>query len=403
MRVFVYALLLPGLVYALEGEPLVDCVMHLRTSPAAVPDHEGPRAHPFAGAGDVAMLGRSASAGKLEVALFSRGAHAGYHSMEKVFQAIERELPEHIRARAVRCPVHGQGLWRRLVCLAYITARRAPVNHIVGDITFAALALPGDRTIVTVHDFGRLQSLSGWRAGLFRLLYFEAPFRHCRFVTVISGQVAKELADLLPWASSKVRVIPDCLPDGFRHIPKSFNSTRPRILQIGTKPNKNLENLASALVGECCELDIVGRLSAAQKSHLERCGVPYRNSVDVPEGELLDAYARADIVAFVSTYEGFGLPILEGNAVGRPVLTSDLPPMSDVAGEAACRVDPHNVDSIRGGLKRIITDADYRQDLIARGLENVSRYSSAEIARQFAALYEEVAWGRSSNVVAKTQ
>ena len=335
--------------------------------------------------------------GTLPVALFSRGSHTGYYSIEKVFQAIERALPEHIRPRAVRCPVHGRGLWRRLACLAYTAARRARINHIVGDISFAALALPGDRTVVTIHDFGRLQALSGWRACLFRLLYFEAPFRRCRFVTVISGQVANELAVLFPWASSKVRVIPDCVPDGFRHIPKPFNSIRPRVLQIGTKPNKNLDRLVSALAGESCEMHIVGRLSNTQRSHLERCGVAYENGVDLPEAELLDAYSRADIVAFVSTYEGFGLPILEGNAVGRPVLTSDLPPMSEVAGQAACRVDPYNVESIRSGMRRIVTDPDYRQDLIGRGLANVRRYSPSEVARQFAALYEEVAWGRPAS------
>jgi glycosyltransferase involved in cell wall biosynthesis len=339
------------------------------------------------------MLESDLPKGALPVALISRGSHTGYYSMEKVFQAIERALPERIRARAVRCPVHGQGLWRRLACMAYIAARRAPVNHIVGDISFAALALPGDRTIVTVHDFGRLQALSGWRVAIFRWVYFEAPFRRCRYITVISGQVAQELDVLFPWASAKVRVIPDCLPDGFRHIPRPFNSVRPRILHIGTKPNKNLERLVSALAGVSCEMHIVGRLSDAQRAHLERCGVAYQNGVDLPEAELLDAYARADIVAFVSTYEGFGLPILEGNAVGRPVLSSELPPMSEVAGQAACLVDPHSVESIRGGVSKIIADADYRNGLSGRGLANVRRYSPSEIARQFAALYEEVASG----------
>jgi glycosyltransferase involved in cell wall biosynthesis len=337
------------------------------------------------------MLDDAGVAAPLSVALFSRGRHSGYYSIEKVFHTVQRALPRHIHAWAVTCPVHGQGVWRRLICLVYVAARRAPINHIVGDISFVSLVLPGNRTIVTIHDFGRLYSLSGLRAAVYRMLYCEAPLRRCRYVTAISEQVAKELATLFPWASGKVRVIPDCLPDGFHYIPKTFNAACPRILQIGTKPNKNLERLVSALTGESCELHVVGRLSEAQESLLRSSRLSYRNSINLSEAELLNAYAGADVVAFVSTYEGFGLPVLEGNAIGRPVLTSDLPPMSDVAGLAACRVDPYSVQSIRKGFRRIVTDADYRRDLVERGLANAKRFSAVEIARQFADLYEEIA------------
>jgi glycosyltransferase involved in cell wall biosynthesis len=189
----------------------------------------------------------------------------------------------------------------------------------------------------------------------------------------------------------KLVVIPDCLPAGFTRIPKIFNAERPVILQIGTKPNKNLDALIQALEGQNCELHVVGQLSDQQRLLLDHCAVRYRNSVDLSESDLLKAYKQADIVSFVSTYEGFGLPILEGNAVGRPVITSNLAPMSEVAGEAACLVDPHSVTAIRKGIARIVTDPYYRAELVNRGFENVLRYSADEIARQFASLYETVA------------
>jgi len=328
---------------------------------------------------------------RLVVALFSRAKHSGYYSMEKVFKAVYAALPRQINARMVVSPMHASGFWPRLFCLAYAGLHRAAINHITGDISFVAVALPGSSTIVTVHDFERLYRLSGIRAALFRAVYFTIPFRHCRYITTISSQIAKELGRLCPWAVHKMLVIPDCIPDGFTAAPKEFNAERPVILQIGTKANKNLESLIPALEGLRCQLHIVGGLTPSHRSLLQRCGIDYRNSVDVSEEDLRKAYAEADVVSFVSTYEGFGLPILEANAVGRPVIAGNLPPMSEVAGQAACLVDPHSIPSIRAGMQRIVGDARFRAELVEQGFENVKRFSASEVAGQFAALYERVA------------
>jgi len=328
---------------------------------------------------------------RIPVALFSRAKHTGYYSMERVLEAVHKSLPPHIDGRIVVSPTHAQGFWRRLWCATYVATKRSLVNHITGDISFAALALPGNRTILTVHDFDRLYSLTGLRAALFRLIYFELPFRRSRLITAISPQIAREIEQLFPWAKPKTVVIPDCLPAGFRRIPKDFCCECPTVLQIGTKPNKNLESLVPALQGLSCELHVVGPLSEKQRSILRDSGIRYRNSVDLSETDLLKAYGEADIVSFVSTYEGFGLPILEANAIGRPVLTSDLPPMSEVAGQAACLANPDDIESIRQGLIRITTDREYRSWLVEKGYENAARYSADEIARQFAVWYETIA------------
>ena len=96
------------------------------------------------------------------------------------------------------------------------------------------------------------------------------------------------------------------------------------------------------------------------------------------------------MVVFVSTYEGFGLPILEGNAVGRPVITSNISSMPEVAGDAACLVNPFDEAEIRNGVLKVIKESSYRQELVAKGLINVKRFRPEEIAKQYAELYKDI-------------
>jgi glycosyltransferase involved in cell wall biosynthesis len=64
-------------------------------------------------------------------------------------------------------------------------------------------------------------------------------------------------------------------------------------------------------------------------------------------------YAECDIVTFISLYEGFGLPILEACAVGRPLVTSCISPMNEIAEDAGVKVNPYNIFDIRRGLLKI--------------------------------------------------
>jgi glycosyltransferase involved in cell wall biosynthesis len=170
-----------------------------------------------------------------------------------------------------------------------------------------------------------------------------------------------------------------------------FRDDAPVILAVGTTANKNLERLCAALEGIDCILHVVGKMSIAQRDAVRCHGITLRSSESLSHMEMVEAYRDADLVAFPSLFEGFGLPIIEGQATGRPVLTSSVTAMPEVAGDAACLVDPFDVKSIRAGLVRLLTSPDYRAELRERGLVNVRRFSAGAVAEQYAELYRSVA------------
>jgi glycosyltransferase involved in cell wall biosynthesis len=146
-----------------------------------------------------------------------------------------------------------------------------------------------------------------------------------------------------------------------------------------------------AIRGLSCKLHVIGRLSDEQQGLLHRSQVVYENSVNIGDAEMLLAYDRADIVVFLSLAEGFGMPIIEAQAMGRPVLTSNLSPMKEVAGAGALTVDPYDVAAIRRAFRHIIEDGCARRRAIEDGLENAKRFSATAVARQYERLYQRVA------------
>ena len=90
----------------------------------------------------------------------------------------------------------------------------------------------------------------------------------------------------------------------------------------------------------------------------------------------------ASLLVWLSIYEGFGLPIVEAQAAGVPVVCSNVTSLPEVAGDAAVLVDPMDTAATTAAMERCLYDAPFRQDLIAKGRENVKRFSWDESAKK---------------------
>jgi len=269
--------------------------------------------------------------------------------------------------------------------------RKARIVHITGDVHYAALLCLQSRALITVHDCVVLQRGVGFKRFVMRLLWFGLPLRLAAAVVVISERTKQELLATVAIPPHKVIVIPNFIDPSFTPAARPFAADLPRILHVGTTPNKNLPRVIEALRDAPCVLTIVGDLTEDTIQQLRVSGIRHEHYFSVDHATMLELYRGADIVSFPSTYEGFGMPILEGQAVGRCVLTSDIEPLRSVAGpDGALLVDPYSVDSIREGFRCLLSDADVRARLVAAGARNCSRFTLDAVAAQYAAVYRRL-------------
>ncbi len=327
------------------------------------------------------------------VTFFHRKPHAvGNYSVESIFEDVRRRLAGRISARVSVGRFLSQGLLRRLYLCAEAFFRQGEVNHVTGDISFVGLVLPRKRTVQTILDCVSVARSRGMKREILRLFWVTLPVRCSAVVTAISEATKQEILRLSPGCRpDKIVVVPVAISGRFEPCPKPFNNSCPRILQLGAAPNKNLPRLIQAVKGLTCQLDIIGKHVPEYEAMLREAGVRYTYRWHLSDDEILRAYQEADIVSLVSTYEGFGMPILEGQAVGRPVITSTILSMPEVAGDAACLVDPYLPAAIRAGLDRIIGDEEYRTSLVRRGYENVRRFDPDVIAESYFSIYRSLA------------
>lgn len=272
-------------------------------------------------------------------------------------------------------------------------------------------------SVATVHDLGYLAFPEAHTRRQLAYLRWSTAHNARRSRLVIADSAATK-ADLTTHTSidpGKVRVIyPGADPllapvkDSLElaRVREKYGLRQPYLLAIGTlQPRKNLVRLIEAYAGNGLAADagpiqlVLAGMSGWRAEPILRAVERYQRQL--PGGEpaiQLPGYVAdedkaalisgAQALLFPSLYEGFGFPVLEGNACGTPVLAADASSLPEIAGDAALLVDPLDTAAMAEGIRRIVVERPLRARLIQAGLENVKRFSWNEAAGRVLATLE---------------
>lgn len=230
----------------------------------------------------------------------------------------------------------------------------------------------------------------------------------------ISTNTARDIERWLNIDSEKIEVVPNGVGSECRVLPAETVAEWKRkyvqsdaeicLLNVGTNHHrKNIETVFKVLK-KIVELNVPVRLWKVgedfypeQKEYIKEHGLTeHITFVDTPDREaVIEFYNAADMLIAPSLYEGFGLTILEAMACGTPTITANVSSIPEVAGNAAVLVEPTDVDAIVQAVLRIDGDANFRQDLIDRGLARVREFTWRKTAEKTANLYEQIARAKS--------
>jgi len=263
---------------------------------------------------------------------------------------------------------------------------KADIYHITGDTHFLIWGVRRDKKkVLTIHDLGFLRDSKGIKQRILKYFWLTGPMKKADVVTTVSVATKNDILRFFPKYRKKIHVIPTVIDPRFVPVEKAFNTERPTILLLGSAPNKNLKRVLKATKGLNVHLSIVAQLDAEEKALL--AGQSYEVASSISFESLLEKYQQTDIVMLCSTLEGFGMPIIEAQATGRVVLTSNCSSMPDVAGKGALLVDPFSIKSMREGLEKLISDAKLRETLINEGFENTKRFLPETISAMYYEVY----------------
>ncbi len=328
---------------------------------------------------------------QLLITYFQRKPIKGFHfSVEIIFNDLRKNLSSKFSQKTIISKYYSKGFLPRVYNCIQAFFNQSNINHVTGDISYVGIFLQKNKTIHTILDCVFLQHKKGIRKQLLKYFWLTMPINRSKFITTISHSVKKEILEHSNCNADKIIVIPIAVGTEFVYTPKQFNTIQPRVLLIGTAPNKNVHRTLQALATINCFVNIVGKYQPEIESKIKKLHIPFQYDSNLDSVAMKARYDEADILVFASTYEGFGMPIIEAQSVGVAVVTSNISSMPEVANGAAVLVDPYNIDAIKAGINTVINNEILRKQNIENGLQNVKQYTSKRIAQQYMDLYNQV-------------
>jgi glycosyltransferase involved in cell wall biosynthesis len=257
--------------------------------------------------------------------------------------------------------------------------------------------------VASIHDVVWLRHPELLKPSMRHRLKWLVPgtLRRAARVFTLTEAVKGEIIEAYGVPAGRIDVVPPAIdpalspernPDVQATAREKYGLPQDFVLYVGAlQPRKNLVRLATAFSrlgarGLPHALVLAGKrawLTGDMLADIEALGLGdrLRYTGYVDRDDLPALFGGASAFAYVSVYEGFGLPVLEALACGAPTLAADIPVFREVAGDAALLVDPLEVDAIEDGLAKLLTDNDLRGTLQASGPTRAAHFSRERTAK----------------------
>ena len=269
------------------------------------------------------------------------------------------------------------------------------------------------RKVVTVYDLAFVEHPEAAVPSLVAYLNKVVPesVAASDVVAAISHATKQTLIEHYKTPPEKITVIPCGVAPHFQRVtdPILLESTRqqfalkhPFVLSVGTlEPRKNHIGLIKAFDEARHDTNGPAMLAIAggkgwlyEETQQLVSDLKLEDKVRflgrVSEQELLTLYSLADVFAFPSFFEGFGIPPLEAFACGTPVITSNTSSLPEVAGDAALLIDPHDSHNIAEAIVRILSDETLREEMMRKGYAQAQHYTWAKAAEKMLSIYQQL-------------
>lgn len=286
-------------------------------------------------------------------------------------------------------------LWEQIDLTKYLKSIDSPLVLNLANIA----PLFYKNKIVTVHDiaYERFPQTFDWKFRLFYKLLIPNIIKTAKHTLTVSEFSKNEIHNLYATNLENIGVIYNAVNEIFK--PKKIETSEKYILAVSSlNYQKNFHSLVKAfnqLDDKSTKLYLVGSInknfaSIELLSEIEKnTNIVFKGRVD--DNELIKLYSNAVCFVYPSFYEGFGIPPLEAQACGCPVVCSNVASLPEVGGaDSVVYCDPYDAEDIKEKIKLVLNDENLQNELRQKGFENIKRFSWEESAKKIIKVIERL-------------
>lgn len=300
-------------------------------------------------------------------------------------------------------------LWRSFDVSSTLKKEQVDLFHGLSNEIPMNLRQNGIPSVVTIHDLIFLRYPQLYKP-IDRIIYtykFKQACLRSNKIIAISKQTMRDIRDFFHIPEKKIEIVyQGCDPSFGNAIPtnkkqailEKYQIKGPYILYVGSiEERKNLLLLIKALKNLKEDISVIAIGKRTLYTDKVECFIQENNMSDrvriltqIPFSELAAFYQMATLFVYPSFFEGFGIPILEAQLAGIPVIAATGSCLEEAGGPAALYTDPRDEQELRNLIESVLNEPKLAESMRSGGLENAQRFLPNVLAAHFMRVYENI-------------